>query len=304
MAFKFLRLLFLCGNFIACNVNYAAIQAYAGAGVGSSDKILVERYENWQHPVLEPFKKFGITPYKVSYSIDGTFPTFYANFKYSPDPRAPDAESFHKVYFEALKANSYFPYAIVDEKDGMRINVGWEDRVKKIMKVDLGKATPVGNAEANKDIVYVDRMLISTSATPIRVTDPVTQLKSDKVIQGNDSIERITSKDKIIYYVANIGVINPAKKYYHVKIICVDSNGNTVITGKVKRLLSGFSYQVGGETIKGYEQTLGLDPKPGAMIKGQLIPLESGHDYFIKLFVENKLVGLTKFNYEVIPVIE
>jgi hypothetical protein len=250
--------------------------------------------------VLKELHPYGITPYKISYSIDGTFPTFYANFKYSPDPRAPDAESFHKVYFEALKANSYYPYAIVNEKDGMRINVGWEDRAKRIMKVDLGKTTSVGSAKANKDIVYVDRMLISTSATPVMVTDAMTQLQSDKVMRGNDSVERITSKDKIIYYIANIGVINPTKKYYHVKIICVDSNGKTVITGKVKRLLSGFSYQVGGEAVKGYEQTLGLDPKPGAMVKGQLIPLESGHAYFIKLFVENKLIGLTRFKYEVL----
>ena len=109
----------------------------------AADKILIEKYENWNHPVLAVFKKYGISLYKVSYSIDGTCPTFYAKFKYSPDPRAPDADSFHKVYFDTLKANAFFPYALVDEEDDMRINVGWEDKAKKIMKVDIAKASSV-----------------------------------------------------------------------------------------------------------------------------------------------------------------
>lgn len=116
----------------------------------AADKILVERYENWNHPVLNIFKKYGISLYKVSYSIDGTCPTFYAKFKYSPDPRAPDADTFHKVYFDTLKANAYFPYAIVDEEDDMRINVGWEDKAKKIINVHIGKASSVSSCQNGK----------------------------------------------------------------------------------------------------------------------------------------------------------
>lgn len=106
----------------------------------AAEKIKVERYEIWKHPVLAIFEKYGIKLYKVSYSIDGKCPTFYAKFKYSPDPRAPDADSFHKVYFEILKANSFFPYALVDSEDDMRINVGWVNKIKKIMRVDIDKA--------------------------------------------------------------------------------------------------------------------------------------------------------------------
>jgi len=90
----------------------------------ASGKILIERYENWSHPVLVVFKKYGITLYKVSYSADGTCPTFYAKFKYSPDVRAPGANDFHKVYFDTLMANSFYPYTLVDEEDDIRINVG------------------------------------------------------------------------------------------------------------------------------------------------------------------------------------
>lgn len=111
--------------------------------VEAENKIFVERYENWSHPVLAIFKKYGITLYKVSYSKDGLCPTFYAKFKYSPDPRAPDAESFHKLYFDTLKANSYFPYSLVDEDDDMRINIGWEDKAKTIMKVDIARAASI-----------------------------------------------------------------------------------------------------------------------------------------------------------------
>ena len=109
----------------------------------SANKILVERYENWTHPVLDVFKKYGLTLYKISYSKDGTCPTFYAKFKYSPDPRAPDPESFHRVYYETLKANSSFPFAFVDEEDDMRINVGWDNAKKRIMRVDIAKANTV-----------------------------------------------------------------------------------------------------------------------------------------------------------------
>ncbi len=116
--------------FLFLFINYAA----------ASEFILVEKYENWNHPVLAVFNKYGISLYKVSYSKDGTCPTFYAKFKYSPDPRAPDADNFHKVYFDTLKANSFFPYSIVDEEDDMRINVGWENKNKKIMRVDIAKA--------------------------------------------------------------------------------------------------------------------------------------------------------------------
>jgi len=93
----------------------------------------------WSHPVLLVFKEYGISLYKVSYSKDGTCPTFYAKFKYSPDPRAPGEAAFHKVYFDTLKANSFFPYTLVDEEDGIQINVGWENKAKHIMKVNMGK---------------------------------------------------------------------------------------------------------------------------------------------------------------------
>lgn len=109
----------------------------------AAEKILIERYEHWNHPILAVFKKYGITLYKVSYSPDGKCPTFYGKFKYSPDTRDPMAKAFQKVYFEALKANSFFPYVLVDQEEDILINVSWEDRKRTIMVVDMQQTNSV-----------------------------------------------------------------------------------------------------------------------------------------------------------------
>lgn len=113
----------------------------------SAKKIQVERYEHWNHPVLNIFDKYGVSLYKVSYSHDGKCPTFYAKFKYSPDTRAPDAAGFEKLYFEALKANSYYPYALVNEEENMRINVGFEKGDRGVMVVEMSPASSVSTCK-------------------------------------------------------------------------------------------------------------------------------------------------------------
>ncbi|MDR3503256.1 MAG: hypothetical protein P4L79_11825 [Legionella sp.] len=122
---------------------------------GSAEKIVVERYENWSHPVLAVFKKYGISLHKVSYSPDGTCPTFYAKLKYCPDPRAPVSEIYYKkIYIAILKANSFFPYALVSEEDNLRINVGWRDKEHQKLFVQSDKAASFSlckNGQGNPD---------------------------------------------------------------------------------------------------------------------------------------------------------
>lgn len=122
---------------------------------GSAEKIVVERYEQWSHPVLAVFKKYGISLYKVSYSLDGTCPTFYARLKYCPDPRAPVSEIYYKkIYMAILKANSFFPYALVSEEDNLRINVGWRDKERHELFVQSDKAVSPSlckNGQGNPD---------------------------------------------------------------------------------------------------------------------------------------------------------
>ena len=120
----------------------------------AAEKIVVERYEDWNHPILVVFKKYGISLYKLSYSQDGKYPTFYAKFKYSPDEGTPINNESHKVYSELLKANSYFPYTLVDEKNNVKINVKRSDVTKKTMVVDIGKisSSPVYKSDSHTNV--------------------------------------------------------------------------------------------------------------------------------------------------------
>ncbi|KTD81772.1 hypothetical protein [Legionella worsleiensis] len=147
----------------------------------------------------------------------------------------------------------------------------------------------LANATAVKDGVFIDTMIL---------TDYVVNdfSKSDESGKRTDSFSK---NDPIIFYYAIIGVINPTKKMYDVKVVCVDSKGNPVLQSTVKQSLSGFTRHVGGDIIKGYTQTLSMDPKVGAMVKDQIVPLKNG-DYYIKLYFENKLIGITRFDYSVI----
>jgi hypothetical protein len=105
----------------------------------ASENIQVERYEKWDHPVLAVFKKYNVSLYKVSYSKNGTCPTFYANF--DNNPSSPSSYTFYnKFYEEILEANSSFPYALVDKQDNLKINVGWSDKNRKKMVFDTDKA--------------------------------------------------------------------------------------------------------------------------------------------------------------------
>lgn len=102
------------------------------------DGIFIERHERWKHPVLAVFEKHGFLLNKVSYSIDGKFPTFYIVLKY-PQHMAFDSKATEKIYFEIIKANSNFPYAIVEQNKNIRVNVGWSDKEKKLIKIKINR---------------------------------------------------------------------------------------------------------------------------------------------------------------------
>ena len=148
----------------------------------------------------------------------------------------------------------------------------------------------VVNAKMIRDSIFISNMFLTNSAI---------QVLSNSFNPGR-SVDSFTNKDNLILYTADIGVINPTKKRYFVEVICVDSKGNIVLKGAVRRTLSGFSRRVEGDIIKGYTQTLGMDPKVGAMVSDQLAPLKNGENYFIKLYFEHKLIGVTRFSYSVI----
>lgn len=137
---KFLRVLFFFLTVLTINPSEA------------SEKFLIERYEKWDHPILTVFKKYGIFPYKITYSKDGRCPVFHAKFKRSPDLNAPYADELYKVYAEALEANHDFPYTLISIEDDIKINVGWKDGVSR--KIELVKASSPTTCRAKTDNVY------------------------------------------------------------------------------------------------------------------------------------------------------
>ena len=163
--------------------------------------------------------------------------------------------------------------------------------MKKIMIATFVMLILLSNfssAETNNDVVFVNRMIISNSETdlPFNSIDPGV----------NQQI--ITNKDDIFLYYASIGVVNPTKKKYKVEIIFVDKNNNVVLQGGFKRELTSVSRRdVGKDIIKTTLLTVMLDPKVGTIAPGQLISLQDRQEYFVKLLIENKLVGISRFMY-------
>lgn len=111
----------------------------------------------------------------------------------------------------------------------------------------------------------------------------------------------ITSANKTALYYASLRILNPTKKTYEIKIECIDEIGNPVIEGVVQRELFPVTESKYLESKSGYvEVTMGLNPKPGAMVPGQHKALKNGEGYFVRLYVENKLIGLSHFRYVIL----
>jgi hypothetical protein len=162
--------------------------------------------------------------------------------------------------------------------------------MKKIIKYALPLlllVASIGSAK-NSDVIIVEGIVLSNSVEP--------SIDNNTFTPGH-SVQKITNKDDIIFYRSNIAVINPTKKKYNIKLLCVDSKDNIIYKGSLKMSLEKINGHVEKNIIGRAAQHLGLDPKPGAMIKGQINPLVNNNVYYIKLYVENKLLGLTKFHY-------
>jgi hypothetical protein len=138
--------------------------------------------------------------------------------------------------------------------------------------------------------IVIERIILSNSAeqTPGNTFNP------------GDSVEIVTDQDKIIFYRSNIAILNPTQKQYSIELKCTDSLNNLIYKGTMKMNLE-ISHTKEGNIIGRAAQHLGLDPRQGAMIKGQINPLKINNDYYIKLIVEKKLLGLTKFHYATKP---
>ncbi len=143
--------------------------------------------------------------------------------------------------------------------------------------------------EASSDFVFIDRMM----------TSDLIQKKFDGVEVPKRSAWVFRSSDKIIFYYAQVGIINPTKNKYDFDVVCIDEKGKIFIKQVMTKEFPEMSaYYLGANIIKSDVITMKLDTKSNASIKGQLLPLELAKTYFIKLYFEKKLIGITSFIYQ------
>lgn len=144
------------------------------------------------------------------------------------------------------------------------------------------------NIGASSENIFVGEIILSNSL----------EIISYDAINPGDSVEKFTNRDNTIFYTADIGIINPIKKYYLIEIDCINSIGKRVFKESTKEPLK-FKTNIQNDVLARLVKQVELNPKSGAMVEGQFALLESGNDYFIRLYVDNKLIGLSKFHYEI-----
>lgn len=158
----------------------------------------------------------------------------------------------------------------------------------------LSAAMPALGAEAGRapadGSVFPEILVVSANATVVY-----------KNAFPGRATRTITSADKTALYYASLKIINPPKLHYKLRIECVDAEGMVLIDGSADKEIFAVSRQkyLNGEAGQ-LEITMVLDPRLGAMVRGQRMPLKHDMDYFVRLYVDGKLIGLTSFQYVVL----
>lgn len=145
-------------------------------------------------------------------------------------------------------------------------------------------------AEVINDVFFIDRLLMSDSLGNVQ--------GSYKLPKRN--ILKFNNKSKNIFYYANIGILNPRKKEYLVEYFCVDGHGNMIFHREEKIKISQWrkTFFEKDTSIVSGTIDFAFNPMENSLIIGQFIPLLSGKNYFIKLYIEKQLIGLTEFIYK------
>lgn len=136
----------------------------------------------------------------------------------------------------------------------------------------------------------------SITVSKLILSNSIERINNDSMLPG-DLVETISNKDDVIYYSADISVINPKKKKYNFKISCEDFSGNIIYEGTDTVSLYKKTQKIGKDFFAYTRLYLRLDTEPGSFVDGQLLTWENDKDYYIKLYFEEKMIGLTKFHY-------
>ncbi len=113
----------------------------------------------------------------------------------------------------------------------------------------------VANANSNFDKAFIMGITVSNSYDFIIY---------EQAELGN-SVTTISSTDKVMLYEAVIGMIDPNKKQYDIKIICVDSKDKIIFRGAVKRSFY-LKDDLEGKGLFRMIQQIEFNPKPGSLM--------------------------------------
>lgn len=85
----------------------------------------------WRHPTRGVLFKAGAKIDKIELCNNEKFPIFTVRLK--SDPRSPgNTRAFDRLYIQIAEANDWWPYALVDEIDGVVVNVATEKTTHRI----------------------------------------------------------------------------------------------------------------------------------------------------------------------------
>jgi len=107
----------------------------------------------------------------------------------------------------------------------------------------------------------------------------------------------INSGDEIVFFYGSIRVLNPTKRSYTVWAECVDENGKSILSETLQRTLTDET-SVHSLHYGRFDVSLGLNPKPGVLVKGQRRKLAFGHEYSFRVYVDGAMVAISSFRYE------
>ncbi len=89
---------------------------------------VINDIKGWNHPVKQVLQKHKVILTKVELH-NQTYPVFYVRFPYDPWFGHND-KYFRPLYYETLKANGFWDYALVDPSFDCRINITWDKKTK------------------------------------------------------------------------------------------------------------------------------------------------------------------------------
>ena len=110
--------------------------------VGKDEQFLQQGLELASLYSMSTFDKEHVPVYKLTYSKNNLCRTFYIQLtEVFFSGKTVQAQDLPPIYFRLLRDNTYLPFALVDEQQDIKINVGWSYTSPRELIITRGKAS-------------------------------------------------------------------------------------------------------------------------------------------------------------------